>query len=132
MHVLLSLNVKKWHLRLSIVHFVVALVYHLLLAGFEVSDMIGYNFAFHMFYWFFQIIPHFCKLIFEPVKYWFLRIALMFFVIIFSFFGLVVMFYGLYFVVVYWETFPPFTISFAILLGTTSLLQVRNKLPYAR
>ncbi len=123
---ILSIEIKKWYLRLAVLNLLVTIIYFFLLEGFEISDIIGFNLAYHMSHWFLRLIAYLFKRNFDPKKLREFKFISMFFAIFFSIFGLMALFLGLFIVIVYNEPFPPFTIGFAVLLGTIDMLRTRN------
>ena len=121
MNSILSIDIKKWYLRFAVVNLLVTIIYYFLLEGFEISDIFGFNLAYHMFHWFLRLIAFLLKRNFTPQKLREFKFISVFFSIFFSIFGLMVLFLSLFAVIVYNEPFPPFTIGFAILLGALSI-----------
>jgi len=125
---ILSININKWYIRFAVLNLLVTVIYFILLDGFEISDIIGFNLAYHMFHWFPRLVTYLMKRNFNPEKLKSFKFETGVFIIFFSFFGIIVLVGGLFFVVVYRIPFPPFTIGFAILLGACAILHKRRSL----
>jgi len=93
---LLDLEVKKWYLRLALFHLAITVFYLLFFANFFFGDLVGFNLAFHGFYWFSYIAPRLFKIRIPTKNHRFLKIYLKGMAILFLLFGVIMVLVSLH------------------------------------